>query len=218
MALFSRKKANPIHDRPPRTAGTARSPAVGFAGALPRLHRPRLPRPHRSRSGRSCTCTAPSAARSTRSPRPTIDAVLASDARHASGLARPRSLSGPWPRSPSSHGSTPRSTAAPSATSSASSPGGACSPTSASPTSSCSRRRSTPRTASASSSLGQVRPSTSQTVYRADWIGTIVDEEERPLVTRAFRLGEIIEGEATDRRPQGAGAGAVHPGPLPAAR
>jgi two-component sensor histidine kinase len=45
--------------------------------------------------------------------------------------------------------------------------------------------------------LGQVRPSTSQTVYRADWIGTEVDEEERPLVTRAFRLGEIIEGETT---------------------
>src|SRR5690554_1629416 len=43
--------------------------------------------------------------------------------------------------------------------------------------------------------LGQVRPSTSQTVYRADWIGTTVTEEERPLVTRAFRLGEIIEGE-----------------------
>lgn len=45
--------------------------------------------------------------------------------------------------------------------------------------------------------LGQVRPSTSQTVYRADWIGTTVNEEERPLVTRAFRLGEIIEGETT---------------------
>src|SRR5918993_3782255 len=45
--------------------------------------------------------------------------------------------------------------------------------------------------------LSQVRPSTSQTVYRADWIGTTLDEEERPLVARAFRLGEIIEGEAT---------------------
>ncbi|MEX2292384.1 MAG: sensor histidine kinase [Acidimicrobiales bacterium] len=45
--------------------------------------------------------------------------------------------------------------------------------------------------------LGQVRPSTSQTVYRADWVGTTVDEEERPLVARAFRLGEIIEGETT---------------------
>ena len=45
--------------------------------------------------------------------------------------------------------------------------------------------------------LSQVRPSTSQTVYRADWIGTTVDEQERPLVSRAFRIGEIIDGEAT---------------------
>jgi len=45
--------------------------------------------------------------------------------------------------------------------------------------------------------LGQVRPSTSQTVYRADWIGTTVEADERPLVTRAFQLGEIIEGETT---------------------
>lgn len=45
--------------------------------------------------------------------------------------------------------------------------------------------------------LGQVRPTTSQTVYRADWIGTTVDAEERPLVARAWRLGEIIEGEST---------------------
>jgi two-component sensor histidine kinase len=45
--------------------------------------------------------------------------------------------------------------------------------------------------------LGQVRPSTSQTVYRADWIGTTVDAEERPIVTRAYQLGEIIEGETT---------------------
>ena len=45
--------------------------------------------------------------------------------------------------------------------------------------------------------LGQVRPSTSQTVHRADWIGSTIEEEERPLVTRAFRLGEIIEGETT---------------------
>jgi two-component system, sensor histidine kinase PdtaS len=45
--------------------------------------------------------------------------------------------------------------------------------------------------------MGQVRPTTSQTVYRADWIGTTVDADERPLVARAYRLGEIIEGEST---------------------
>jgi two-component system, sensor histidine kinase PdtaS len=45
--------------------------------------------------------------------------------------------------------------------------------------------------------VGQVRPTTSQTVYRADWVGSVVDEEERMLVARAYRLGEIIEGEVT---------------------
>ena len=43
--------------------------------------------------------------------------------------------------------------------------------------------------------LGQVRPTTSQTVYRADWVGTVLEEADRPLVARAYRLGEIIEGE-----------------------
>jgi two-component sensor histidine kinase len=43
--------------------------------------------------------------------------------------------------------------------------------------------------------LGQVRPTTAQTVYRADWVGTVLEEEDRPLVARAHRLGEIIEGE-----------------------
>jgi two-component sensor histidine kinase len=45
--------------------------------------------------------------------------------------------------------------------------------------------------------LGQVRPTTAQTLYRADWVGTVLDEDERPLVARTFGLGEIIEGEAT---------------------
>jgi len=43
--------------------------------------------------------------------------------------------------------------------------------------------------------LGQVRPTTSQTLYREDWVGEVLDEVERPLVARAYRLGEIIEGE-----------------------
>ncbi|MGH9187651.1 MAG: sensor histidine kinase [Acidimicrobiales bacterium] len=43
--------------------------------------------------------------------------------------------------------------------------------------------------------LGQVRPQTSQTVYRRDWVGTTMDETERQLVARSYRLGEIIEGE-----------------------
>lgn len=45
--------------------------------------------------------------------------------------------------------------------------------------------------------LGQVRPTTSQTVYRADWIGAAVDRADRPLIHRAFTTGEITEGEVT---------------------
>jgi two-component sensor histidine kinase len=43
--------------------------------------------------------------------------------------------------------------------------------------------------------VGQVRPTTNQTVYRQDFVGELVDEVERPLVARAFRSGEIVEGE-----------------------
>ena len=35
--------------------------------------------------------------------------------------------------------------------------------------------------------LGQIRPSTSQTVYRADWIGTTVDTHEQRLAEEAQR-------------------------------
>src|SRR5687767_5308512 len=45
--------------------------------------------------------------------------------------------------------------------------------------------------------LGQVRPTTSQTLHRDDLVGHIIDETERPLVARALRLGEIVEGEIT---------------------
>ena len=43
--------------------------------------------------------------------------------------------------------------------------------------------------------LGQVRPTTAQTLHREDLVGRVIDEVERPLVARAFRLGEIVEGE-----------------------
>ncbi|MGY6501319.1 MAG: sensor histidine kinase [Acidimicrobiales bacterium] len=45
--------------------------------------------------------------------------------------------------------------------------------------------------------LGHIRPTTSQTLYRNDLIGQILSAEERPLVARACRHGEIIEGEIT---------------------
>ncbi len=43
--------------------------------------------------------------------------------------------------------------------------------------------------------LGQIRPTTAQTLYRDDLVGAVVEESDRPLVARALRLGEIVEGE-----------------------
>jgi len=43
---------------------------------------------------------------------------------------------------------------------------------------------------------GQMRPTTGQTLYHEDQVGRTFTEVERPLVVRAWRLGEIVEGEA----------------------
>ena len=43
--------------------------------------------------------------------------------------------------------------------------------------------------------LDQMRPTTSQTLYREDRVGRIADGEECPLVARAWELGQIIDGE-----------------------
>lgn len=43
--------------------------------------------------------------------------------------------------------------------------------------------------------LGQIRPTTGQTLYRSDWVGRVVADHERPLVARCMSLGEIINGE-----------------------
>src|SRR5688572_8837120 len=45
--------------------------------------------------------------------------------------------------------------------------------------------------------LGQVRPATSQTLYRSDLMGQMVSAEEREVVTRAFKRDEMIEGEVS---------------------
>ena len=42
--------------------------------------------------------------------------------------------------------------------------------------------------------LGQIRPATTQTVYRSDWVGTVATANERPIVASSYRLGEIVEG------------------------
>src|SRR5690606_5169409 len=45
--------------------------------------------------------------------------------------------------------------------------------------------------------LGQVRPSTSQTLYPGDLLGHHVTEHERPVCHRAYRSGEVVEGSST---------------------
>ncbi|MCP3911658.1 MAG: ATPase [Actinomycetia bacterium] len=45
--------------------------------------------------------------------------------------------------------------------------------------------------------LAQVRPATGQTMYPQDLVGDITDDAARPFVARAYRLGEITEGEIT---------------------
>src|SRR3982750_1619902 len=48
--------------------------------------------------------------------------------------------------------------------------------------------------------LGQIRPTTSKTLYQEDQIGRIVDEAERPVVARSWQLGQIIDGELSINR------------------
>lgn len=43
--------------------------------------------------------------------------------------------------------------------------------------------------------IAQVRAATGQTLYLADWVGTIANDTERPLLSRAFTTGEICDGE-----------------------
>jgi two-component sensor histidine kinase len=43
--------------------------------------------------------------------------------------------------------------------------------------------------------VGQIRPTTSQTLHREDLVGHIIEEAERPLVSRCWQLETIVEGE-----------------------
>jgi two-component sensor histidine kinase len=43
--------------------------------------------------------------------------------------------------------------------------------------------------------LGQVRPLTSQTLYREDLVGEVLPASDRPLVFRCLRSGQLMEGE-----------------------
>ena len=43
--------------------------------------------------------------------------------------------------------------------------------------------------------LGQVRPTTNQTLHLDDLVGRVIHAEERPIVARAWHLGSVVEGE-----------------------
>jgi two-component sensor histidine kinase len=45
--------------------------------------------------------------------------------------------------------------------------------------------------------VGQMRPTTSQTLHHEDLVGTVIDEVERPLVARAWRQAQLVEGEVS---------------------
>jgi two-component sensor histidine kinase len=45
--------------------------------------------------------------------------------------------------------------------------------------------------------LAHVRPTTGQTIYPSDLVGTVVHEVERPVVARAWRKGDLIGGDTT---------------------
>ena len=42
--------------------------------------------------------------------------------------------------------------------------------------------------------LGQVRPVTSQTLYRADWVGQIANDSERAVLVESWQRGDVAEG------------------------
>jgi two-component system, sensor histidine kinase PdtaS len=44
--------------------------------------------------------------------------------------------------------------------------------------------------------LGQIRPTTSQTLFLQDWVGRVVPADERPFVARCLAAGTIMEGES----------------------
>jgi two-component system, sensor histidine kinase PdtaS len=43
--------------------------------------------------------------------------------------------------------------------------------------------------------VGQVRPTTNQTLHLDDLVGWVIDASDRPIVARAWELGNVVEGE-----------------------
>lgn len=64
--------------------------------------------------------------------------------------------------------------------------------------------------------VSQIRPTTGQTLYPDDHVGVVADDIQRPLVARAFMLGEVVEGEIrlqqTGRRARVLSIPVVHEG------
>ena len=48
--------------------------------------------------------------------------------------------------------------------------------------------------------LGQVRPTTAQTLHLDDLVGQVMDANDRPLLIRAWNLGSVVEGEVAIAR------------------
>jgi two-component sensor histidine kinase len=42
--------------------------------------------------------------------------------------------------------------------------------------------------------VGQVRPVTSQTLYRADWVGQLANDSERAVLVQVWERGDVVEG------------------------
>ena len=45
--------------------------------------------------------------------------------------------------------------------------------------------------------LGQVRPTTNQTLHLDDMVGQVIGADDRPIVARAWSLGSVVEGEVS---------------------
>ena len=43
---------------------------------------------------------------------------------------------------------------------------------------------------------GQVRPTTGQTLYLEDMVGQVFDETERPIATKCWHTGDLVQGPA----------------------
>ena len=60
--------------------------------------------------------------------------------------------------------------------------------------------------------LAQIRPTTAQTVYRRDWVGSVLPADGRDIVARSWASGDLLEGELQVEPLRERCARARHPG------